>query len=82
MLIRDDIERELLDRAESDDAFRARLLDNPNDAVREALSLNIPSNVTLKVHEEDATSIHLVLPANRELSEEELASIAGGKPDG
>ena len=82
MLIREDIERELLNRAESDDSFRALLLENPNDAVREALSLNVPSNVTLKVHEEDATSIHLVLPASSQLSEEELASIAGGKPDG
>ena len=82
MIIRDEIERALLDKAESDDSFRALLLENPNDAVREALSLNIPSNVTLKVHEEDATSIHLVLPASSQLSEEELASIAGGKSDG
>ena len=82
MLVREDIERELISRAGSDESFRALLLENPNDAVREALNFNVPSNFTLKVHEEDANSLHLVLPPSDRLTEDELASVAGGKPDG
>ena len=80
MLVREDIERELLDRAGSDESFRALLLENPNEAVRQALSLNIPSSFTLKVHEEDATSLHLVLPPSQQLTDDELASVAAANP--
>ena len=82
MLIKEDIERELLSRAGSDEAFRARLLENPNEAVREALDINVPSSFKLNVYEEDANSFHLVLPPSDRLTESELASVAGGKPDG
>ena len=82
MLIREDIERELLERAGSDESFRALLLEDPKDAVRQALNISVPSHFTLKVHEEDASSLHLVLPPSERLSEDELASVAGGKPDG
>ena len=82
MLVREDIERELLERAGSDESFRALLLENPRGAVQEALSITVPSHFTLNVHEEDASSLHLVLPPSDRLSEDELASVAGGKPDG
>ncbi len=82
MLIREDIERALVNRAGRDEAFRALLLENPRDAVREALNISVPSHFTLEVHEEDASSLHLVLPPGDRLSEEELASVAGGKADG
>ncbi len=82
MLVREDIERVLVNRAGNDESFRALLLENPRDAVREALSISVPSHFKLEVHEEDANSLHLVLPPSDRLSEEELASVAGGKPDG
>ena len=75
---RDDIQDALVSRANSDSAFRAQLLENPRDAVREAIGIEIPGSIELKVHEEDTTNFHLVLPISDRVTENELAEIMGG----
>ncbi len=70
-------ERLLLQAAESDD-FRTRLLNDPKAVLRDDYNLNVPEHINLFVHEDDATTAHLVLPRSKELTEAELASVAGG----
>ena len=66
--------------AEKDEEFRARLLDNPAEAIHDAFRIMIPPGVTLQVHEETRDSFHLVLPPSAQLTEQELAGVvAGGK---
>jgi hypothetical protein len=70
-------------RAWSDDAFKQRLLSDPQAVLAEA-GLPVPPNVTLQVHEATPTDLHLVLPPpppRREgdkLSEADLDRVAGG----
>jgi hypothetical protein len=67
-------------RAWRDDAFKTRLLANPNDVLKE-MGLTPPHGMQVKVVENSDTVVHLPLyakPKSGELSEEDLRQVAGG----
>ena len=68
----------LIEKAAEDDAFRARLLADPQEAVQEELGVKIPDGFTIRVHEEAADTSHLVLPPSSQLDETALEKAAGG----
>ena len=68
----------LIAKAAEDGTFRARLLADPKDAVRDELGVKIPDEFTIAVHEETADTGHLVLPPSAELDEAALEQVAGG----
>jgi hypothetical protein len=72
---------QLIERAERDDEFRARLLSDPRGAISEQLGVELPDTLNVKVIEENPSEVILVLPAKSQsgaLRDEELASVAGG----
>jgi hypothetical protein len=76
---RQDFERAVVERARSDRQFRAALISDPAAAVRQAFGVEIPPDVQLRVLEETPTTLYIVLPPEaEELSEEDLARVAGG----
>lgn len=68
----------LLSRAADDESFRDLLLSDPKGAVKNALGIDTPDSITVHVHEETSTDIHLVVPGHDQLSDEELEALAGG----
>ena len=77
----------VINRARRDPAFKALGLRDPRAAVQEALGLDLPDSLNVVVVEDTLAKVHLVLPAgpladgemcNGELSDEELALVAGG----
>ena len=74
----------IIAKATNDEAFREQLLDNPKAALERTLGITFPQAVTIQVHEDTPTMLHVVLPVNsqegkpRELSDAELEYIAGG----
>ncbi len=66
-------------RAWTDDAYRAKLLNEPHTALAE-VGIEVPAGVTIKVVENTADIAHLVLPVvpekAEELSMEELEKVA------
>ena len=72
------IQAELLEKAAADTEFRSRLLADPNKLLKEELGVTVPEGVTVRVHEEDSATAHLVLPRSDRLTEAELASVSGG----
>ena len=74
-----EMEKTVLDKASEDADFRARLLSNPKDAIEQAMGVIVPAGFTIKVHEADSTTAHLVLPPTSKLSPADLSTVAGGQ---
>ena len=70
----------IIDKAVNDQDYRARLLSDPGAAVGAELGVTIPQSLSIQVHEEDAASVHLVLPPASHLTEPDLGVVAGGFP--
>lgn len=70
------------ERLAADPGFRARLTADPRATLSELVGMNLPEAVTVTVHEESLTSIHLVVPAaapgDGQMSDADLELVAGG----
>ena len=68
-------------RAHEDASFKARLLTDANSAVQEVAGIEAPA--AIEIHENTASVLNIVLPANPEatgeLSDTDLSMVAGGK---
>ena len=68
----------VLAKAWSDEAFKKRLLADPAGVLKEN-GIEMPPDVTVKVVEDSAKVLHLILPEPPgDLSLEELEKVAGG----
>jgi hypothetical protein len=78
------VERRLIDRSLQDEEFRQRLLDDPKGTVEQELGRGLPEGVQVRVVQESADTIYLVLPSasavgqGGELSDQDLEAVAGG----
>ena len=68
----------ILSRAAEDGEFRSRLIADPKAAISAETGQTIPDGFDVAVHEDSATTAHLVLPPSPVLTEAELATAAGG----
>ena len=78
METREDILGKLLAKTEEDKDFRNHLLGDPRAALKETFNIELPEGFNMVVHEEDARTAHLVLPASAELTDAQLQQAAGG----
>ena len=72
-----EIREMVLNKADEDDDFRARLIADPKAAISAEIGTEIPDGFNVAVHEDDATTAHLVLPPAPALTEAELEQVAG-----
>ena len=81
---RAEVERRLVQRSLQDEEFRQRLLDDPKGTLEQELGTRLPEGVVVRVVQESAQSIYLVLPfasavgEGGEVSDRELEAVAGG----
>lgn len=68
----------IIARATEDEEFRARLLADPKSVITAEIDMPIPEGFSIQVHEDDATTAHLILPPSDRLTEADLAQVAGG----
>ena len=82
-MTREELEKKIIKKAQSDKDFKQALLDNPKETLGQ-LGVQVPEEVEVKVVEESAKVVYLVLPVNPdELTDEQLDAVAGGwKPYG
>jgi len=74
--------QQLLARAMKDETWRQELLANPKTLIERELGITLPQGVTIQVHEDTPTTVHLVLPPRQlravEVSGADLDLIARG----
>ena len=58
------------------ETFRQQLLANPKETLERELGLSFSSDVQLYVHEETATTVHLILPARETVDTSQDISVA------
>ena len=73
-----EMKTKILSKADEDNDFRARLIADPSAAISAETGVTIPEGFNVVVHEDSATTAHLVLPPSPALTEAELAKVAGG----
>lgn len=73
-----DIQRVFAERAMNDDDFRSQLMDDPKGVFEREFGLAIPDDMDIKVHVNDFQTVHLTLPMDYKLSEEQLEAVAAG----
>lgn len=76
-----ELDQLIRDRLAADPDFRATLLADPRAAVATLIGMKLPDLVTVEVHEETLTHIHLVIaatPTRGEIADEDLELVAGG----
>jgi hypothetical protein len=61
---RAEIERRIVERAQSDPAFRARLDEDPRAAVGELLGIELPERIEVRVVSERSDLMCIVLPVD------------------
>ncbi|MCY4027779.1 MAG: NHLP leader peptide family RiPP precursor [Acidobacteria bacterium] len=66
----------LLEKAAEDEAFRARLLEDPHRAIKEELDVPIPEGFKIKVLEDSENTTNIVLPPRAKLKAAELQSVS------
>ena len=73
-----ELKTKILSKAAEDGEFRARLLTDPRVAISAETGVTIPEGFDVAVHEDSATTAHLVLPPSPKLTEAEMELVAGG----
>ena len=73
-----ELKTKILTKAAEDGDFRTQLIANPKAAISAETGVTIPEGFDVAVHEDSATTAHLVLPPSPVLTEADLAMAAGG----
>ena len=73
-----EMQDKLIAKAQAEPEFRAQLVADPKAAIEGVIGSELPAAVNLQVHEDSATSFHLVLPPSGQLTEDELATVFAG----
>ncbi|AZN41669.1 NHLP leader peptide family RiPP precursor [Paenibacillus albus] len=59
-----ELQQQIIEKAWSDESFKAKLLADPKAALQEAFNLTLPEDVELVVVEETPSKLALVIPQN------------------
>ena len=74
----DQMLKQIVEKSAIDDEFRQALLSDPKSTISAELGITIPESMTIKVHESDMSTVHLALPPDPNITEEQLEAISAG----
>ena len=74
----EDMRAHLTNRAAEDSAFRAQLVADPKGVMNQEFGISVPDNIDIVVHESDMRTVHLALPPDPVMDEEQLEAISAG----
>ena len=72
-----EMQAHIRDKAVEDEDFRMQLIADPRSIISQELGIFIPEDFKIQVHEDSASTAHLILPPSARLTEDDLAQVAG-----
>ena len=74
----DEMLQQIVEKSAVDTDFRQRLLTDPKTTISGELGIAIPDSMNIRVHESDMQTVHLALPPDPNITEEQLEAISAG----
>ena len=74
----DEMLRQIVDRSATDVQFRQQLLSDPKSAITAELGITMPESMNVVVHESDMQTVHIALPPDPNITEEQLEAVSAG----
>lgn len=74
----DEMLKQLVEKSALDTDFRQRLISDPKSTISEELGVTIPESMTIHIHESDMQTVHLALPPDPNMTEEQLEAVSAG----
>ncbi|MDE2655410.1 MAG: NHLP leader peptide family RiPP precursor [Gemmatimonadota bacterium] len=74
----DEMLQQIVEKSAVDTGFRQRLLTDPKTTISGELGISIPDSMNIRVHESDMQTVHLALPPDPNITEEQLEAISAG----
>ena len=74
----DEMLKQIVEKSAVDAEFREQLLSDPKTTICEELGITMPESMTVKVHESDMQTVHLALPPDPHVTEEQLEAVSAG----
>ncbi|MCY3809623.1 MAG: NHLP leader peptide family RiPP precursor [Gemmatimonadetes bacterium] len=74
----DEMLARIVEKSTVDAEFRQQVLADPKTAITRELGITIPDSMDIKVHESDMQTVHLALPPDPHITEEQMEAISAG----
>ncbi len=74
----DEMLQQIVEKSALDSDFRRQLLADPKTTISAELGITIPDSMKIVVHESDMQTVHLALPPDPNITEEQLEAISAG----
>ena len=74
----DEMLQEIIEKSSLDAEFRQALLADPKTTISDELGITIPDSMTIKIHQSDMQTVHVALPPDPNITEEQLEAISAG----
>lgn len=74
----DQMLKQIVDKSALDADFRQKLLTDPKSTISQELGITIPESMDIKIHESDMQTVHVALPPDPNITEEQLEAISAG----
>ncbi|MYK29103.1 MAG: NHLP leader peptide family natural product precursor [Gammaproteobacteria bacterium] len=70
--------QQIIEKSSLDDDFRQALLANPKSAICDELGITMPESMNVVIHQSDMQTVHVALPPDPNITEEQLEAISAG----
>ena len=74
----DEMLQQIVEKSALDSDFRQQLIADPKTTISEELGITIPDSMTVKIHESDMQTVHVALPPDPNMTEEQLEAVSAG----
>ena len=74
----DEMLKQIVDKSALDADFRQQLLADPKSTICAELDITMPESMNIQIHESDMQTVHIALPPDPNITEEQLEAVSAG----